>query len=348
MSQPRDCYVIMPFSATASCTAEQWTEIYEEVFKPAVLHCGYACDRARPGTGSLPRSIIERLRTSFLVLADVTDRNANVFYELGVRHALSKRTIIVTQVGQALPSDLGGYWSVQYGTSPRQVSAFKADMKRLVESIESDPERSDNPVSDYLEGENASVRRSVTVDNVKKLTALYTELSGTALILDDCLFETKAIVGRSAALLPTGCLDLLLQTLYVDPGPARLSQFYEFRQDLQLIRLQVADPERIHKARAAAAALSEVVREMRERLIKGQFEEPASVSVMVWRPPAAPARLGAEPLSALACPHDAAARTPPEDVRRLPANLACTYTYGPSRLAGDSGADPKPPDPTGQ
>src|SRR3954453_19040660 len=140
MREPRDCYVIMPFSSTDQCTSEQWTEIYEELFRPSVLDCGYSCERAQPATGSLSRNIIERLRSSFIVLADVTDRNANVFYELGIRHALSKRTIIVSRVGQALPSDLGGYWHIQYGTGPRQVSAFKAEIRRLIRAIEANPE----------------------------------------------------------------------------------------------------------------------------------------------------------------------------------------------------------------
>jgi hypothetical protein len=300
----------MPFSATASCTAEQWTEIYQEIFKPAAVEAGLTCERAQPGVGSLSRSIIERLRASFVVLADLTDRNANVFYELGVRHALSRRTIIVTQTGHALPSDLGGYWSVQYGTSPRQVTAFKADMKRLVDAIRGDPERSDNPVSDYLEGENVSIHRAMNLDNQKKLSALYTELTGIRLILEDCLLATAPMPIRAASLLSTGCLDLLLHTRYIDPGPARLSSFYEFRQDVELIRNGLADGERIQKAYRNSAALAELVLEIRSHLVKGQLREPDSVSVMVWKSSELQPIPGLEPPWALACPHDAAFRWP--------------------------------------
>jgi hypothetical protein len=312
MSDKRDCYVIMPFSSTSLCTSEQWTEIYEEVFKPAVLDCNYTCERAQPGTGSLSRSIVEKLRSSFLVVADITDRNANVFYELGVRHALSKRTIIVSHAGQGMPSDLGGYWHIQYGISPRQVSAFKAEIRRLIDAIANNPERSDNPVSDYLEGENISINRSLNFENLKKLSALYTELSGTALILDDCLLAAGELLDRTATLLSTGCLDLLLQTLYIDPGPTRLGEFYEFRQDIQLIKSRYADVARIRKARRSASQLSDVIIDTRARLIKGQLEEPDTVSVMVWKPSPALAldesNLNKMPNSVYACPHDAASR----------------------------------------
>jgi hypothetical protein len=347
MSHKRDCYVIMPFSATASSTAEQWTEIYEEVFRPAVLECGYTCDRARPGTGSLPRGIVESLRSSFLVLADITDRNANVFYELGIRHALSRRTIIVSQLGQSPPSDLGGYWHLQYGTSPRQVSAFKADMKRLTQAIEADPERSDNPVADYLEGEDISINRAVNLHNLKKLSALYTELSETELILDDCLGANGTPASRAASLLQTGCLDLLLQTLYIDPGPIRLGQLYEFRQDIQLIKNAMADPHRVRKARTAATALSGAVHELRTRLLKGQFEEPTSVSVMVWMPSEVTVGIGSEPFAVRACPHDAALRLSGE---RLAGSAAALLARDPTPrpvppgpdTAESLGSDPKP------
>jgi hypothetical protein len=60
----RDVFVIMPFSDTASCTESEWTEIFEQVFRPAIDACGYTCERASPGTGSLIASIVERLNTA--------------------------------------------------------------------------------------------------------------------------------------------------------------------------------------------------------------------------------------------------------------------------------------------
>ena len=107
----RNSYIIMPFSSTTSCSEQIWTEIYEEVFKPALIDNGYSCERSQPETGSLIRSILKKIQDSFIVIADITDRNANVFYELGVRHSLSKRTIIVAQEAKHIPSDLQGYWS---------------------------------------------------------------------------------------------------------------------------------------------------------------------------------------------------------------------------------------------
>src|SRR5262245_3188103 len=102
----KDVFVIMPFSSTASRTEQEWRDIYAYVFEPAAKAAGLKADRAAVTTGSLIKSIVERLRNSYIVLADITDANPNVFYELGVRHSLSKRTIIVAQDTKHVPSDL--------------------------------------------------------------------------------------------------------------------------------------------------------------------------------------------------------------------------------------------------
>jgi len=141
----------MPFSPTAS--ERNWTEVFERVFQPSLEDCGYSCKRAETSRGSLIASIVEGLVEADLVIADVTDRNANVFYELGVRHSLRRGTIIVSQGTDHVPSDLRGYWFLPYGLRPAEVAKFKADIKRIVAAFEEHPKRSDSPVSDYLDRE---------------------------------------------------------------------------------------------------------------------------------------------------------------------------------------------------
>ena len=102
----KEIFVIMPFSTTLTCKKEDWDDIYLNIFVPAVEGCNYSCERAKTQTGSLINSIIKKLRTARIVLADITDQNPNVFYELGVRHSLSKRTIIVSQKSVDIPFGL--------------------------------------------------------------------------------------------------------------------------------------------------------------------------------------------------------------------------------------------------
>lgn len=154
MDKDKNVFVIMPFSPAKTCTEAEWAQIYETIFRPAIEECGYLCERTRPETGSLIRTIIEKLKNSTIVLADLTDRNPNVLYELGVRHSISKRTIMVAQSIDDIPSDLRGFWTITYGTRQWEVDKFRSDIKRIISEIGEHPDRSDSPVSDYLERED--------------------------------------------------------------------------------------------------------------------------------------------------------------------------------------------------
>jgi hypothetical protein len=278
--QQKDVFVIMPFSATATCGAEEWTAIYEDLFKPAVEAAGYACDRAMPVTGSLIKSILERLRYASIVLADITDRNANVFYELGVRHCLSRRTLIVARGDEHVPSDLRGYWWLTYGTKPGQVVQFKKDVRRIIAEIERNPDRSDSPVSDYLEQENLVLSAVVQKENVKKLTALVTELSGNRLALEKVMADPAAPV-----FLSHDCLGLLLHTLYVDVGPELLKVAYELFWKLRAAPVFGHNAALLHEALHEIILLQPQLSVIRDKLQLGQFQEPREVSAMVWQPP---------------------------------------------------------------
>jgi hypothetical protein len=271
----RTAFVIMPFSSTSSRQEEEWTEIFIHVFKPAFEEAGYICERAAPMTGTLLESIIDKLRNSHVVLADITDENSNVFYELGIRHSLRNGTIIVSQAAHDIPSDLRGLWHVQYGTRPAEVKHFKDEIKRLLKRIEEQPDRSDNPVSDFLKREHLSVFRFVQKDNIKKLGALITELGGNEMHLKQG--ETS-----SRFLLSYGCLDLLVQTMYIDPGPEILSNAYELR--FLLKRVESGDlPNGIIEA--AIQRCEYLFREtvaLRESLTRGTYSEPENVSTMAW------------------------------------------------------------------
>ena len=150
--QSRICFVIMPFSASDTCTEAQWNAIFEGVIKPAVEASSYNCRRSAATRGNLIKAIVQDLDASWVVLADLTDQNPNVFYELGVRHALKDRTILIAQDRDDIPFDLQSYanhvydWKTEDGKKQ-----FFDQIKALLEDVDQNPNRADNPVSDFLE-----------------------------------------------------------------------------------------------------------------------------------------------------------------------------------------------------
>lgn len=103
------CFAIMPFGGW-------FDDYYVRVFKPAIEDAGMEPHRAddlfRPG--SITNDIWAYTRRAKLVLADLTERNPNVFYELGLAHAISKPAILVVDDIDSVPFDLRNLRVIEY------------------------------------------------------------------------------------------------------------------------------------------------------------------------------------------------------------------------------------------
>ncbi len=176
----KKAFVIMPFSPTPSCN--DWTTVFEELIAPAITGSGlgYECDRSSIMGGPFIKDILSNLYAADVVVADLTDRNPNVFYELGVRHTLRNRTILITQHLDHIPSDLAGYGAIEYTPAIKGLTAFKKDMKRLLKQLQNDPDRADSPVGDYLKNRTYLLFDYERHDILRRLSALHAELHDNA------------------------------------------------------------------------------------------------------------------------------------------------------------------------
>lgn len=151
----KECFVIMPFSGISGiCSSEDWTTIFTNVIKPAVesTGLGYTCRRSVPIHGNIISAIVNDLANANVVIADLTGQNANVFYELGVRHSLQGRSILLAQKETDIPSDLRSYayhiydWQTDDGKNK-----LHSRIKKLLNILDSEQLRTDNPVGDFLQ-----------------------------------------------------------------------------------------------------------------------------------------------------------------------------------------------------
>jgi len=112
--------VIMPFS-------EPWsTSVYQLFIKPAVEEAGLSCTRGDevPRRGSLMNNLWDAVLRAGVVIADISVPNPNVFYEMGLAHAIGKEAFVLRQAGSPVPADFNGAHRVEYDTadlaSPRR------------------------------------------------------------------------------------------------------------------------------------------------------------------------------------------------------------------------------------
>jgi nucleoside 2-deoxyribosyltransferase len=107
------CFLIGPYGAEAS-KERLWSDfVLNNIVKPA---CGEQFRAQRTiddpnldPSGTINSQILEALDAADIVCADLTDHNANAFYELGIRHARGKPFILVCRRDTKLPFDVQAY-----------------------------------------------------------------------------------------------------------------------------------------------------------------------------------------------------------------------------------------------
>jgi hypothetical protein len=95
------CFVMMPFG-------DWFDRYYQEIYVPAIRAAGFEPVRSDElfATGSVVEQIWEQIEKSSVLLADLTDKNANVFYELGLAHAAHKPVVLSAARIEDVPFDL--------------------------------------------------------------------------------------------------------------------------------------------------------------------------------------------------------------------------------------------------
>lgn len=138
-------FVIMPFD-------DEFTEVYELFLKPNLEAAGfevYRSDDIRSQRNIL-QDIVESLATADLIVADLTGSNENVFYELGLAHALNRPVLLLTQDLADIPFDLQSYRLVLYSTHFARIDAAAAQLKEYAEGFTKGEILFGNPIKDYL------------------------------------------------------------------------------------------------------------------------------------------------------------------------------------------------------
>jgi hypothetical protein len=95
------CFVMMPFGP--------WFDrYYQEIYVPAIKEAGFEPVRADElfTTGSVVEQIWEQIEKAKLLLADLSGKNPNVFYELGLAHAAKKPVVFTASQVDDVPFDL--------------------------------------------------------------------------------------------------------------------------------------------------------------------------------------------------------------------------------------------------
>ena len=163
------CFTIMPFGG--------WFDAYyTNIFCPAIQDAGLTPRRAddlyRPS--AIVHDIWAYTKTAKLILADLTGKNPNVFYELGLAHAIAKPAILITESMADVPFDLRALRVIEYDkNSPAWGELLRQKITSSIREVIASPLQSVLP--SFLEVDTSAPKRSVS-ENQKEMLEIKQEL----------------------------------------------------------------------------------------------------------------------------------------------------------------------------
>lgn len=121
-----DVFMLMPF-------AQELEPVYNHV-KHVVQELGLNLKRGDDvfTQRSIMADIWSLTNHAKLVICDCTQKNPNVFYELGLAHAIGKPTILITQNKTDIPFDLQGHRYIEYQTTEAGLAKLAIELKRAL------------------------------------------------------------------------------------------------------------------------------------------------------------------------------------------------------------------------
>jgi hypothetical protein len=149
--------VISPIGKEGSEIRSRSDQILKYVIAPVADACGYEALRADKisESGFITTQVINHIINDPMVVADLTGHNANVFYELAVRHASRKPFVQMIQRGEIIPFDLAGIRTIDIDHKDLEsVELAKDEMGRQMRAMTVPGVMIENPISTAVDFDN--------------------------------------------------------------------------------------------------------------------------------------------------------------------------------------------------
>jgi hypothetical protein len=136
-SENKDCFIIMPIGDTDGYDSGHFTHVYNDIIKPAVSKTEYTPRRADEvkETNFIHLDILTKLIEAPMAICDLSSRNPNVLFELGIRQAFDKPVVLIQEKGTPKIFDIGPLRYLEYSRDMKYHDVLKTQLE-LLEAIE--------------------------------------------------------------------------------------------------------------------------------------------------------------------------------------------------------------------
>lgn len=150
MSNNNHCFIITPIGDDSDPIRRHIEGIIEAAIRPALedkYELVVAHKISEPG--SITKQVISEIYSDKLAIANLTNRNSNVMYELAFRHSLGKPVIMIAEKGTPLPSDIIMERTIFYQNDAQGVLELKENIRVAERKI--DFEKESSPIYDIIQ-----------------------------------------------------------------------------------------------------------------------------------------------------------------------------------------------------
>lgn len=162
----KNCFFISPIGSEGSEVRKRADDVLNYIVKPALEEIGYKVERADESTeaGSISKSVIEKVLHSDLVVADLSNHNPNVFYELALRHAIAKPFVQIIVKDEKIPFDIFDIRTISYELDLAGADKAKKAIQDFTKTVQ-DSDRVETPVTEVISLSNLNFNNNGESDS---------------------------------------------------------------------------------------------------------------------------------------------------------------------------------------
>ncbi|WP_274878863.1 hypothetical protein [Vibrio harveyi] len=133
----KDCFIIMPIADAEGYPKGHFGHVYENIIKPSCEMAGYNAVRADEvkETNLIHLDILKKLIEAPIAICDLSNRNPNVLFELGIRQAFDKPVVLIQEEGTPKIFDIAPLRYLEYSNEMKYHDVLSMQNK-LKEAIE--------------------------------------------------------------------------------------------------------------------------------------------------------------------------------------------------------------------
>ena len=148
----KKCFIVMPISDQDGYEKSHFTRVYNHLIKPACERAGFEPIRAddEVKTNYIALDIVKKIIDSDIVLCDLSGKNPNVLYELGIRQAFNKKVVLIKDKKTGRIFDIQGFRTIDYDESLR-IDEVEKGISQISTALKETFQSNDGDVNSFIQ-----------------------------------------------------------------------------------------------------------------------------------------------------------------------------------------------------